>query len=58
VRVLAFKKPTGDIVAELMNSKNEDVETSVRYRNQMLRVKLPAVSITTAIWSDSAKSKP
>jgi glucosylceramidase len=58
VRVLAFKKPTGEIVAELMNSKNEDIETSVRYRNQILRVKLPAVSITTAIWSSSAKSKP
>jgi len=58
VRVMAFKRPDGKIVAELMNSKNDDVETSVRFHEQMLRVKLPAVSITTAIWNSVVKSNP
>ena len=51
VRVMAFQAPDGSIVAELMNSKKEDVEVGVKFHDRVLRMKLPATSITTALWS-------
>jgi len=57
-RVMAFKAPDGGIVTELMNSKDEDVEMGVKFHGRVLRLRLPAVSITTALWSSkSAKAK-
>ena len=58
VRVMAFKAPDGKIVAEIMNSKDKDVEIGVKFQGRVLRVKLPAISITTALWnSKSAKAE-
>jgi O-glycosyl hydrolase len=58
VRVMAFKTPDGKIVAELMNSKREDLEVGVKFHDRVLRMKLPAISITTALWSgESAKAQ-
>ncbi|MFZ3367087.1 MAG: glycoside hydrolase family 30 protein [Candidatus Sulfotelmatobacter sp.] len=58
VRVMAFKAPDGEIVSELMNSKDEDVEMGVKFHDRVLRLKLPAISITTALWSSkSAKAE-
>jgi glucosylceramidase len=58
VRVMAFKAPDGKIVTEVMNSKHEDVEMSVKFNEQVLRLKLPAISITTALWnSESIKAQ-
>jgi glucosylceramidase len=51
VRVMAFKAPDGKIVAELMNSRREDVDMRVKFHEQVLRLKLPAMSITTALWN-------
>ncbi|MGA2202490.1 MAG: glycoside hydrolase family 30 beta sandwich domain-containing protein [Terriglobales bacterium] len=51
VRVMAFKAPDGEIVTELMNSKNEDVEVGLTFHDRVLRLKVPAISITTALWS-------
>ena len=51
VRVMAFKAPDGKIVTELMNSKREDVDMRLKFHEQVLRLKLPAISITTALWS-------
>jgi len=51
VRVMAFKAPHGKIVTEVMNSKHEDVEMSVKFHDRVLRLKLPAISITTAFWN-------
>lgn len=51
VRVMAFKAPDGKIVAELMNSRREDVDMRVKFHEQVLRLKLPAISITTALWN-------
>jgi len=57
VRVMAFKAPDGEIVTELMNSKGEDVEMGLKFQDRVLRLKLPAMSITTASWSSkSAKA--
>jgi glucosylceramidase len=50
VRVISFKTPEGKIVSELMNSRKEDVEIAVVDSGRTLALKLPAVSITTAIW--------
>jgi len=58
VRVMAFKAPDGKIVAELMNSKREDVEMGVKFHERVFRVKLPAMSITTALWDgESVKAQ-
>jgi|HubBroStandDraft_6_1064221.scaffolds.fasta_scaffold00044_3 glucosylceramidase len=58
VRVMAFKAPDGNIVTELMNSQREDVEMSVKFHDRVLRLKLPAISITTALWAgDSVKTQ-
>ncbi|MBV8892661.1 MAG: hypothetical protein JO266_11935 [Acidobacteria bacterium] len=50
VRVMAFKAPDGEIVSEVINSKHEDVQIGVKFHEQVLRLKLPATSITTALW--------
>jgi glucosylceramidase len=58
VRVIAFKAPDGEIVTELMNSKAEDVEMGLKFHDRVLRLRLPAISITTALWSSkSAKAE-
>ena len=55
---MAFKAPDGKIVAELMNSKREDVEVGVTFHDRVLRLKLPAISITTALWNiESVKAQ-
>jgi glucosylceramidase len=54
VRVMAFKAPDGKIVAELMNRKRKDVEVGVKFHDRVLRMKLPAISITTALWSGAS----
>jgi len=50
VRCVAFKTPEGGLVAQLINSRK--VETTVRLESggRVLRVSLPAVSITTCLW--------
>jgi glucosylceramidase len=50
VRVMAFKTPDGKIVTELMNSKRDAVEVGVTFHDRVLRLKLPPISITTALW--------
>jgi glucosylceramidase len=51
VRVMAFKAPDGKIVIEVLNSKEKDVEMGVKFHDRVLRLKLPAISITTALWN-------
>jgi glucosylceramidase len=50
VRVISFKTPQGKIVSELMNSRKEDAEVAIVAHGHTLPLKLPAVSITTALW--------
>ncbi len=56
VRVIAFKSPDGQIVAELMNSKREDVQMALAFHDRVVHVSLPATSITTALW-ESGRTK-
>jgi glucosylceramidase len=50
VRCLAFKTPEGGLIAQLLNSRKVDTEVQLESRGRLLRVKLPAVSITTLQW--------
>jgi glucosylceramidase len=50
VRVISFKTPEGKIVSELMNSRKEDAEVAMVANGHTLPLKLPAMSITTAVW--------
>ena len=50
VRCVAFQTPEKGLVAQLMNSRNEDVEVSLAWHGRTLKVKLPAISITTCQW--------
>jgi glucosylceramidase len=51
VRVMAFQTPDGAMVMELMNSKQEEVEVGVAFHGRVVRLNLPAISITTALWN-------
>jgi glucosylceramidase len=53
VRVMSFRNPDGNFIAELMNSRKEDVEVSLLFHRRTVRITLPAVSITTATWHNS-----
>ena len=50
MRAISFKTPEGKIVSELMNSRKVDVEVAIVANGHTLPMKLPAVSITTAVW--------
>ena len=50
VRVMAFKAPEGGMVTELMNSGKADAEVSLSWHGRLAYLKLPAASITTALW--------
>jgi len=50
VRVMTFHGPEDNYVAELMNSRDEDVDVSLALRGRTLNLRLPAMSITTARW--------
>jgi hypothetical protein len=50
VRAISFRSPNKQIVSELINSRNEDVEANLMWRQRTVRVTLPAFSITTAQW--------
>ena len=44
------------IIAQLMNSRDVDAETRIEWQGRFLRVKLPALSITTCQWSATGDS--
>jgi glucosylceramidase len=50
VRAISFKTPEGKIVSELMNSRKEEVEVAIVANGHTLPLRLPAASITTAMW--------
>lgn len=50
VRCMAFQSREGGIVMEVMNRRKEPTGAVVRWRNQNLRINLPALSINTYVW--------
>lgn len=51
VRCLAFRHTDGQIVTQLMNSAEEERKVTLWWNQKTVEVTLPAVSITTCIWS-------
>ena len=50
VRCVAFQKPKGGHVAEVINSSNKDVPVQLNSGDRAVTVNLPALSITTLLW--------
>ena len=50
VQCLAFQSPGGDLVAELLNSRKTEAPVVLESRSRILRLNLPALSITTLEW--------
>jgi len=50
LRVMAFRKPEGGTVAQILNSLTEDSEVNLLSKGKVLHLVLPARSITTASW--------
>lgn len=50
IRVMAFQAKEGGFVVQVLNSLNTDSETALGFQGHTLLLKLPALSITTAIW--------
>jgi len=51
IRAMAFKRPGGGIVLEVMNSRKEDADTTVLWRGRVLKLRLPSLSIVSALWN-------
>jgi glucosylceramidase len=51
IRAMAFRRPGGGMVLEVMNSGKVDAETAVIWQGRLLKLQLPAVSIITALWN-------
>jgi glucosylceramidase len=51
VRCLAFVTPEKGMVVELLNHRKKDAAVNLRWRDQTVRVTLPAISITTLRWA-------
>jgi glucosylceramidase len=50
VRCVAFQTPEKGMVAQLLNSRDEEAEVSLACGDRTLCLKLPAISITTCQW--------
>ncbi|MBA2679076.1 MAG: hypothetical protein H0U76_11860 [Ktedonobacteraceae bacterium] len=50
VRVITFQTPEGGLVAQLLNSLEQDTAVNVASKGRILHITLPAKSITTALW--------
>lgn len=50
VRCLAFQSQDGGIVAQVLSSRQISTKVSLEWRKRVLRVELPALSISTFLW--------
>jgi glucosylceramidase len=50
VRCLGFKAPDGGLVAQLINSRQEQKEVGLNFRGEWLSLTLPPLSMTTCLW--------
>jgi glucosylceramidase len=50
VRAMAFRAPDGGMTLELMNSLKQERVVNVSWHGRQVRLKLPAISIATALW--------
>ena len=52
IRGLAFRSPEGDLVLQLLNSRDRAATVTVGWRNQVLKASLPPLSIGTYQWRE------
>lgn len=57
VRCVAFKRPDGSLVVEVLNSQHRIAETWLVWRDRELHLTLPALSITTCLWNPLESAK-
>jgi glucosylceramidase len=50
VRCIAFKRPDGRFVAELINSRKSPAQVRLDWRDRSVEVTLPGISITSCLW--------
>ena len=50
VRCLAFKHADGRIVAQLLNSNQTETKVAIAWKEKILEITLPAISLTTCEW--------
>lgn len=50
VRALAFQLADGGMAAEVLNSRNEQATATLEWKGRIVRLELPAMSITTCLW--------
>ncbi len=50
VRCMAFRAKDGNLVMEVMNSSNQSAKPVVQWRDRVLNLDLPALSISTYVW--------
>jgi glucosylceramidase len=55
IRAISFKQPNGTLVTELLNSRPNNVNVTLKWRDLSSQVTLPAFSITTALWNPQAQ---
>ncbi len=54
VRCVAFKRPDGVRVAEVLNSQHHPSEAQLEWNGKVLRLLLPPLSVTTCLWTPSS----
>jgi glucosylceramidase len=50
VRCVAFRSIDGELIAQVMNSRQVATDAQLNWQNRALTVRLPPVSITTCLW--------
>jgi glucosylceramidase len=50
LRVMAFKTPAGGMIAQILNSNQQDSEVNLIHAGHTLHYVAPALSISTALW--------
>jgi glucosylceramidase len=50
VRCLAFQDKNGGMIAEVLNSSKQAVTASLQWHDKVLKLDLPALSISTCLW--------
>jgi len=53
VRCIAFRTPDHGLVAQLLNSRNENTDVRIQWHNRWFALTLPPVSISTCLWQES-----
>jgi glucosylceramidase len=57
VRVIAFRRADGTLVAQVLNSQHHPASVEIGWRGRTLRLDLQPLSITTCLWAGSQRAE-